>query len=427
MTYAKTSPKNILIDLFKTAVRSASPENCLPEHLASIIDDKICVVAVGKSAALMARTAEQFLQRDTYGLALTPYNHAVDCQTIEVVEAAHPVPDNAGVIAAQKILNTAEALSSSDFVLCLISGGASSLLTLPANCLTLEQKRTITQELLKSGANIEEMNCVRKHLSLIKGGRLMSAIHPAKALTLCVSDVVGNDPAIIGSGPTVADSSTCEKALEIIRKYSISCPETAIKELKSGELETPKPGDTLFQNSRAKVIASADIAIEACVREAHLIGISTSSLGSRVEGDSNAVATDHAQMVLQFLRRANLNGSHLILSGGETTVSVSGKGKGGPNTQYALALAIELNGTKGIYAIACDTDGRDGAGDNAGAVITPTTLERAKQKNLDPQEYLENNDSYSFFESLGDLVKTGPTLTNVNDYRAILYLPEEAI
>ena len=426
MPYANASPKDILIDLFKTAVRSVSPENCLPEHLASIIDDKICVVAVGKSAALMAQVAEQFLQRDTYGLALTPYNHAVDCQTIEVVEAAHPVPDDAGFKAAQKILNTAKGLNSSDFALCLISGGASSLLTLPANCLILDQKQTITQELLKSGADIEEMNCVRKHLSLIKGGRLMSAIHPAKVLTLCISDVAGDDPAIIGSGPTIADPSTCEKALKVIRKYNISCPEAAIKELKSGALETPKPGDMRFQNSRVKVIASADIAIEACEKKAHSIGISSSSLGSRVEGDCNAVAANHAQIALQYLRKANLNGPHLILSGGETTVSVSGKGRGGPNTQYALALAIELNGTKGIYAIACDTDGKDGAGDNAGAVITPATLERAKQKNLNPQEYLDNNDSYSFFESLGDLVKTGPTLTNVNDYRAILCLPEEA-
>lgn len=422
----KLQPRKLLAELFDTAVRSASPENCLPEYLSKITGKEVCVIGAGKSAAAMARVAEDYLQCDTYGVVLTPYGHSVDCESIEVLEAAHPVPDEAGVMAAQKILNVVAGLDSSSFVLCLMSGGASALLTLPASCVTLAQKQAITRELLLSGTDIEEINCVRKHFSSIKGGRLMNAIYPAKALTLCISDVVGDHPATIGSGPTVPDPSTCRDALEVIRKYRISIPVNALNELKSGQLETPKPQDKQFENAEVVVVASAELALESCGELAELNSIAVHNISTSVEGETNLVAKEHASLVRQIVANQSRETPFVVLSGGETTVPVSGKGKGGPNTQFALALAIELNGSENIYAIACDTDGIDGSGDNAGAMITPSTLERAQRKNLDPQDYLDNNDSYNFFAELGDLVKTGPTLTNINDFRAILYIPGES-
>ena len=422
----KLQPQKFLAELFDTAVRSASPEICLPEHLAKISEKEVCVIGAGKSAAAMARVAENNLKCNTYGVVLTPYGHNVDCGSIEVLEAAHPVPDDAGVKAAQKILNVVAGLDASSFVLCLMSGGASALLTLPASCITLAQKQAMTRELLHSGADIEEINCVRKHFSLIKGGRLMKAIYPAKALTLCISDVVGDHPATIGSGPTVPDPSTCADALQVIRKYRISIPVNALNELNSGKLETPKPQDKEFENTEVVVVASADIALESYGEVAEQNGIVVHKIGTSVEGETNQVAKEHARQVRQMIANQSHKTPFVVLSGGETTVPVSGKGKGGPNTQFALALAIELNGNEGIYAVACDTDGIDGSGDNAGAMITPSTLERARRKNLEPQVYLDNNDSYNFFKELGDLVKTGPTLTNINDFRAILYIPGES-
>ena len=416
-------PKSMLTDLFKVAVDHASAPKCLPSHLDNLPDRKIYVLGAGKAAATMAKTIENHVPGETSGLVVTRYGHAVPTRSIEVVEAAHPVPDELGLRAAKRMINLTKSLDEMDFVIIAISGGASSLLSQPHPEIEFEDKRSITRQLLLAGATIHEINCVRKHLSAIKGGRLMNHIYPAYALTLCISDVVGDDPSIIGSGPTVGDPSTCDEVLSVISQYRINVPQYILAKLNKGELETPKPDNPVFEQSRTRIVARPQDALKATAEKAAKLGLEVFSLGDAVEGDTNQVAKQHAAFVREKLTHFSKDKPFLILSGGETTVNVTGCGKGGPNSQYVLAIAKELDGMTGIYAIACDTDGIDGSEDNAGALMTPSTLKRARSKGIDVSQYLKNNDAYSFFEMLGDLVMTGPTLTNVNDFRAIAYLP----
>ncbi|MYI90010.1 MAG: glycerate kinase, partial [Gammaproteobacteria bacterium] len=401
----------------------ASAPKCLPSHLENLPTQKIHVIGAGKAAAAMAKTIENHVAGETSGLVVTRYGHAVSTSSIEVVEAAHPVPDELGLRAAMRVIDLAKTLDEMDYVIIAISGGASSLLSRPHPEIAFEDKQSITRQLLLAGATIHEINCVRKHLSAIKGGRLMSHIFPASALTLCISDVVGDNPSIIGSGPTVGDPSTCDEVLDVISQYRINVPQYILTKLNNGELETPKPENSVFEQSRIRIVARPQDALKASAVKATKLGLEVFSLGDAVEGDTNQVAKQHAAFVREKLTHFSTDKPFVILSGGETTVNVTGSGKGGPNSQYVLATAKELDGMTGVYAIACDTDGIDGSEDNAGALMTPSTLKRARSKGMDVNQYLKNNDAYSFFENLGDLVMTGPTLTNVNDFRAIAYLP----
>ncbi|MCH7864593.1 MAG: glycerate kinase, partial [Proteobacteria bacterium] len=331
------------------------------------------------------------------------------------------VPDKRGVEAARRILELVQGLGPDDLLLALISGGGSALLSAPAGGLTLGDKQELNEALLRSGATISEMNCVRKHLSAIKGGRLAAAAQPARVVSLLISDVPGDDPAVIGSGPTVADPTTTAEALAVIEKYGIEVSEHVTTFLESEEAETPKPGDPAFDNTETIIIARPRGSLDAAAGAAEQAGLTPSVLGDAIEGEARAVAREQAKLALATAQGDGpVAAPGVLLSGGEVTVTLTGSGRGGPNTEYLLALALALDGAEGIYAMACDTDGIDGSEDNAGAVIGPDTLSRARDQGLNAEAFLENNDAYSFFEALGDLVVTGPTLTNVNDFRAII-------
>jgi len=382
------------------------------------------VVGAGKAAAAMARAVEANWRGDLdrlSGLVVTRYGHGVPCQRIEVIEAAHPVPDAAGAQAAERILRSVGGLSADDLVLCLISGGGSALLAMPAAGLTLADKQAVNRALLRSGAAIAEMNCVRKHLSAIKGGRLAAAAAPARVVSLLISDVPGDDPAIIASGPTVADPSTVADARAILERYGIDAPAAVRAHLAAAADETPKPGDPRLASAETHIIARPQDSLEAAAAAAQQAGITPIILGDAIEGEAREVARAMAETARQAAREHQT--PCVLLSGGETTVTVRGQGRGGRNAEFLLALAIALDGAPGIFALACDTDGIDGSEDNAGAIITPDTLARAAALGLDPQARLDDNDGYGVFSALGDLVMTGPTLTNVNDFRAILILP----
>ena len=369
----------------------------------------------------MARAVEQHWAGPLEGLVVTRYGHGVPCERIEIVEAAHPVPDAAGEAAAARILQRVSRLSAGDQVLALISGGGSALLAAPAEGLSLAEKRTITSALLKSGASIGEINCVRKHLSSIKGGRLAAAAWPARVLTLAISDVPGDDPAIIASGPTVADPSTADEALRIVDFYGIQLPELVRARLASGMLETPKPGDTRLGHSEYRLIASPRQMLEAAAEAASALGITPLILGDALEGEAREVGKAMAGIALSCARNGFPAARPcVLLSGGETTVTVRGAGRGGRNTEFLLGLALGLGGAPGIHALAADTDGIDGSEDNAGAFVAPDTLERARGLGLDVRQRLAENDAWYCFSQLGDLLVTGPTRTNVNDFRAIL-------
>src|SRR5690606_37500347 len=356
---------------------------------------------------------------------VTRYGHGVPCERIEVVEAAHPVPDIAGHQAAARVLDLVHGLSADDLVLALISGGGSALLSQPAPGLTLEDKQRINAALLKSGANIAEMNCVRKHLSAIKGGRLAAAAAPARVVSLLISDVPGDDPAVIASGPTVADPTTFADALAILEKYGITHPETAVAHLKRGQDETPKPGDPRLARAEAVIVARPQAALEAAAAAARAAGLTPVILGDSIEGEAREVALVHAGIARQVARHGQpAPAPAVLLSGGETTVTVRGRGRGGRNAEFLLALAVALDGHPGIHAIACDTDGIDGTEDNAGSLLTPDSLARARSLGIEGKERLADNDGYGFFSALDDLVMTGPTRTNVNDFRAILIEPQ---
>jgi hydroxypyruvate reductase len=395
----------LLRALFDAAIRAVDPMRCIPPLLPKPPPGRTVVLGAGKVSAVI----------------LTPYGHAVDCHRIEIVEAAHPVPDEIGQATAARILGSAGELGADDLLLCLISGGGSALLALPAAGLTLADKQAVNRSLLRSGATISEMNCVRKHLSAIKGGRLAAAAAPARLVTLMISDVPGDDPAVIASGPTVPDPTTFADAAEIFEKYRIEAPAAVRKHMENATDETPKPGDTRFANTSAIIAATPQMALEAAAIKAEEAGYKALIQGDAIEGEAREVAKDIAATALSVARDGDpAAGPAILLSGGETTVTIKGGGRGGRNTEFLLALAIALDGEEGIFAIACDTDGIDGSGDNAGAVVAPDTLARAGRAGLDAAAHLADNDAYSLFEKLGDLVMTGPTLTNVNDFRAVL-------
>ena len=414
------SPRKVLRDLFDAAVKRALPEFCLPAFLPPRPKGRIVVVGAGKAAAAMAKAVED-AWGDVHGIVVTRYGHNVPCRSIEVIEAAHPVPDQAGLDAAQHILNAVSGLGPDDLVLALISGGGSALLALPASGITLADKQQINRALLHSGATIAEMNCVRKHLSAIKGGRLAAAASPAQVITLAISDVPGDDPSVIASGPTVADPTTCADALQVLGKYQIAVPPAVLDHLQNPASETPKPGDSCFANTEYRMIVTPQAALEEAAQLARQYGYTPLILGNAMEGEAREVAKVHAAIAQQILDHDQpASPPVILLSGGETTVTVQGNGRGGRNTEFLLSLAIALNGRAGIHGIAGDTDGIDGTEDNAGALIDPTSLARAAQAGLNAKAYLSNNNGSSFFEGINDLVITGPSLTNVNDFRAIL-------
>ncbi|MBI1394835.1 MAG: DUF4147 domain-containing protein [Betaproteobacteria bacterium] len=416
-----TLPRELLRRMFDAAVASALPDKCVPPHLPEPPRGRTVVIGAGKASAAMAAAVEMHWPGEIEGLVVTRYGHKVPTRHIEIVEAAHPVPDMAGREAAERILRLVQGLGEDDLVLCLISGGGSSLLTLPAAGLTLQDKQAINRALLRSGANITEMNCVRKHLSAIKGGRLAAAAAPARVVTLTISDVPGDDPAVIASGPTIADRTTYADALGILRKYHITEPAGVLEHLAAGHDETPKPGDPRLARCETHMIATPQMALEAAAQVAREAGITPLILGNALEGESRDVALVHAGIARQVLAHGQpVPSPCVLLSGGETTVTVRGQGRGGRNVEFLLALAVALEGAAGVHALAGDTDGIDGAEETAGAIVTPDTLTRALALGVDAKASLADNDGHGFFEALGDTVVTGPTLTNVNDFRAIL-------
>lgn len=413
--------RQLLLDLFQAALKAADPLEAIRLHLPPPPKGRTIVIGAGKAAARMAQGVEQHWRGPLSGLVVTRYGHGAPTRMIEVIEAGHPVPDAASHAAAARILAMVQGLGPDDLVLCLMSGGGSALLSLPAPGLSQHEKRSINRALLRSGAPIAAINCVRKHLSGIKGGRLALACHPARVFTLVVSDVPGDDPAVVASGPTLADDSTAADALRILQRYAIPLSPAVRALLADPELETPKRGDPRLRDSHAVVIAQAQDALDGAARAALAAGVAPLILGDSVEGEAREVALVHAAIARQIaLRGQPLAPPCVILSGGETSVTVRGDGHGGRNTEFLLALGIALRGLPGVHAIACDTDGIDGTEDNAGALLAPASLERAAALGLDAGALLANNDAYRLFDALGDLVRTGPTRTNVNDFRAIL-------
>jgi hydroxypyruvate reductase len=418
---ADSTPRALLTAMFRAAIASAQPALCVPPHLPEPPRGRLIVVGAGKASAAMAQAVEQHWPGPLSGLVVTRYGYGVACERIEIVEAAHPVPDAAGMRAAERMLALVQSLSPDDLVLCLISGGGSALLPLPAPGLTLELKQSLGRALLASGATIGEFNCVRRHLSSIKGGRLGAACHPARVLTLLMSDVPGDRPTDIASGPTVADPTTCADALNILRRYAIDVPPAVRDLLESGRGESVKPGDARLARAEVRMIATPQRALEAAAAVARSAGYPAHILSDAIEGEARDVGTVLAGIAAQVADRAQpFTAPCVLLSGGETTVTVRGKGRGGRNVEFLLSLAVALDGHARVFALAGDTDGVDGQEEIAGAVIAPDTLARAWSLKLRPKDMLADNDGHTFFQTLGDSVITGPTLTNVNDFRAIL-------
>ncbi len=407
-------PRSILLNLFHRAVEVAQPAACVPANLPEPPTGRTYVVGAGKASAAMARAVERNWSGAISGLVVTRYGFEADCDQIEIACASHPVPDRAGLAAARRIIEIAGQAGPDDLLLVLISGGGSALLTLPADGLTLADKQAVNGALLNSGAPIEAMNCIRKHLSKIKGGRLAAASGGAPVHTMVISDVVGDDLSTIASGPTVPDPTTYADARAHVERYDIKLPAASIKILEEEADETPKPGDPVFDRAETRIIAAPSASIEAAAALARAAGYDVISLGDRIEGEAREVGREHAQMAL------GAEAGTIILSGGELTVTLDKRGRGGPNAEYALALAEALGGERPVHALAADTDGIDGSEDNAGALVGPDTLVRAGRKGMNPARYLRDHNSYDFFAGLDDLVMTGPTRTNVNDFRAIL-------
>jgi glycerate 2-kinase len=407
--------------MFDAAIASAQPAVCIPPHLPAPPRGRLIVVGAGKASAAMAYTVERHWPGPLSGLVVTRYGYSAPCERIEIVEAAHPVPDAAGMHAAQRMLELVRGLDEDDLVLCLVSGGGSALLPLPAPGLTLDLKQAVNRALLSCGATISEMNCVRRHLSAIKGGRLGAACYPASVLTLLISDVPGDRPIDVASGPTVADPTTCADALGIVRRYGIDLPDAARALLESGRGESIKPGDPKLARSVVRTIATPQMALEAAAEVARRAGIAPHILGDALEGEARDVGKVLAGIALQVAVRGQpFEPPCVLLSGGETTVTVHGSGRGGRNVEFLLSLAVALDGQPGIHALAGDTDGVDGQEEIAGACVAPDTLARAWARGLRPKDMLADNDAHSFFSALDDSLITGPTLTNVNDFRAIL-------
>lgn len=436
VTDFRRDPRGFLSFLYAEAVRRAQPLHTLGAYLPAPPQGRTVVIGAGKAGAAMAQAVEALWPADAplSGLVVTRYGHIPPrpqglAQRIEVTEAAHPVPDAAGMQAAERILASVQGLTASDLVLCLISGGGSALLTLPADGLTLEDKQAINRALLESGANIAEMNCVRKHLSRIKGGRLAAACAPAQVVTLTISDVPGDDPAIIASGPTVPDETTCADALAILRRYRIEVPAAVLADLERGALETPKPDDAVFTGQQVHLMATPAQSLAAAAEAARAVGLQAHILSDEMEGESREVGRVHAALARSVAKHgAPFARPCVILSGGETTVTVRPrgpdvpKGRGGRAGEFCMGLAQALQGQADVWALAADTDGIDGVEDNAGAFVTPDTLQRADAVGLPVAQALDRNDAYGYFDSIGDLFVTGPTHTNVNDFRAILIL-----
>ena len=421
------SARVLLESLFRAAVEAAHPAAILPPNLPEPPPrGRLIILAAGKAAGSMTEIAERhYLARlprgRLAGLAVTRHGYGRPTQGIPVIEAGHPLPDAAGISATKRALALADAADADDLVLVLLSGGASANWIAPAAGLALEEKQAVTRALLRSGAAIGEMNAVRKHLSRIKGGRLAARAHPAKLVTLAISDVPGDDPAVIGSGPTVPDPTTLAQARAIVRRYRLDLPDAVTRALDDPGNETPKPGDKVFAGSSYRIVARPADALRAAAMRASAAGYECIVLGDRLQGEAREVAAEHARLAIELRaqgRRA------AILSGGELTVTLRGSGRGGPNQEYALALAVHLAGAPGIAALAADSDGTDGGGgspdDPAGAFIDPTTTARARAAGLDPAAFLADNDSTGFFNGIGDLFTPGPTFTNVTDFRAII-------
>ncbi len=415
--------RELLSMLFNAALHAADPLETIAAHLPPPPKGRTVVIGAGKAAARMAQGVERRWQGQLGGVVVTRYGHGAPTRQVEVIEAGHPVPDDASQAAARRMLAAVRGLGPDDMVLCLMSGGGSALMSLPAAGITLQQKRDINQALLRSGAPIGDINIVRKHLSAIKGGRLALACGQARVVTLVLSDVPGDDPAVVASGPTLPDASTAQDALRILQRYGIAIPPAVREVLEDPAQETPKPGDPRLAHHSVAVIATARQALQAAADAARAEGLRPLVLSDRLEGEARTVAVAHAALVQGVIEHGSpLRPPCVILSGGETTVTVRGTGRGGRNAEYLLALAIALQGTPGVHAMACDTDGIDGTEDNAGAMLGPESLQRAAALGLDARALLDNNDGYGFFSALGDLVVTGPTRTNVNDFRAILVI-----
>ncbi|WP_407048337.1 glycerate kinase [Methyloraptor flagellatus] len=417
-----TPPTRTLLDrLFRTAVAAADPALLVPQHLPAKPKGRTIVIGAGKASAAMARAFETAWDGPLEGLVVTRYGHGVPCDRIEIVEASHPVPDAAGRAAALRIMDKVRGLTEDDLVVALISGGGSALLAAPAEGLSLEDKQEINRRLLKSGADIGEMNCVRKHLSAVKGGRLAALAAPARVVTLLISDVPGDDPGVIASGPTVPDPTTFAEARAILARYGIDGPEAVIAHLDRAEDETPKPGDPIFARNDVVMMATPQMSLEAAAAVAREAGITPLILSDCIEGESREVARVMAGMARAVKQYGTpIPAPAVLISGGETTVTVRGKGRGGRNVEFLLALAVALRGLDGVHAVAGDTDGVDGLEEIAGAFVDPGTLERARAAGVDTLARFADNDGHGFFEALGDQLVTGPTLTNVNDFRAVL-------
>jgi len=415
------APKKLLLQMFEASIASAQPSRCLPSHLPPSPLGRVVVVGAGKASAEMAQVLEHHWQSPLSGLVVTRYGYAAPCKRIEIVEAAHPVPDQAGLEAARRLLDSVGGLTADDLVICLISGGGSALLPLPLAGLTLEDKQNLSTALLRSGASISEMNCVRRHLSAIKGGRLATACHPAKVVTLLISDVPGDDPIDIASGPTVPDPTTCADALDILNRYSIEVPAKIREILESGRGESVKPGDARLAGIETRMIATPRMALESAAEIARRAGIDTHILSDAIEGEARDVGKVLAAISLDVATRGKpFSPPCILLSGGETTVTVRGNGRGGRNVEFLLALGVALGATPRVHALAGDTDGVDGQEEIAGAYLAPDTIERAWERGINPKHSLADNDAHAFFEALGDSIVTGSTRTNVNDFRAIL-------
>ena len=421
---APTAPRELLTRLFEAAIEAAQPVHCLRRFLPEAPRGRLLVIGIGKASASMAKAFEDHWSGPFTGLALTRYGYQLPCERFEVIEAAHPVPDEAGLLASQRIMAMVSGLTADDTVLFLISGGGSALLTLPYEGISLADKQAVNRALLRSGANICEMNVIRRHLSAIKGGRLAAACHPARVISLLISDVPGDSPVDIASGPTVADSTTCGDALALVKRYGMNLPPSAITVLESGRGESIKPGDTRLARTETHLITTPQMALEAAAQVARTAGITPYILGDSIEGE----ARDVGKVMAGLARRVATHQQPftppcVLLSGGETTVTLRGKGRGGRNVEFLLSLGISLDGLEGVYALAGDTDGVDGVEEIAGAYLAPDSLQRAWAKGIHPKEALADNDGHGFFSALGDSIVTGPTLTNVNDFRAILIQP----
>jgi hydroxypyruvate reductase len=419
-------PKQLLTQSFQAAVAAADPLKILPSHLPHPPSGRTLVIGAGKAAASMAVAVEQHWPRDAAldGLVVTRYKHGLPTRRIRVIEAGHPVPDETGESAAKEILQRAGSLAPGDLLLALISGGGSALLSLPVEAVGMQALKATTRELLRSGAPIQDINTVRKHLSAIHGGRLAAACK-ARVLALIISDVTGDDPTHIASGPCAPDPTTYRDALEVLRRHDVNAAPAVVEHLERGARgeipETPKPGDETFSRVENRVIATARQALLAAHEFFDVHRIHTMNLGDSVTGEASEVAKVYAALARQIARHGDpAKPPVALISGGECTVTVRGNGRGGRCTEFLLSLGIELAGIPNVYAIACDTDGIDGSEDNAGAVLLPDSLERGRRLGLDARKLLANNDGYGFFSRLEDLVVTGPTRTNVNDYRAIL-------